>query len=150
MINSARYLYSRLLLCLFFPILLGISVVASFRKQRIIKPRIVFGCDPLLNNKYWSAALEENGFESTSISADLFYFSNVDDFDKVLIPKSGRLPLSIRRMIQYWRIFINLAKSIYLYEVFVISCNGYALHFLPFMKIGYRLEYMLLKIARKK
>ena len=117
MINSARYLYSRLLLCLFFPILLGISVVASFRKQRIIKPRIVFGCDPLLNNKYWSAALEENGFESTSISADLFYFSNVDDFDKVLIPKSGRLPLSIRRMIQYWRIFINLAKSIYLYEV---------------------------------
>lgn len=150
MINSARYLYSRLLLCLFSPILLGISVVASFRKQRTIKPRIVFGCDPLLNNKYWSAALEENGFESSSISADLFYFSNVDDFDKVLSPTSGRLPLSIRRMIQYWRIFINLAKSIYLYEVFVISCNGYALHFLPFLKIGYRLEYMLLKIARKK
>lgn len=150
MIRPARYLYSRLLLCLFSPILLCLSVVARFRKQRTIKPRIVFGCDPLLNNKYWSAALKEDGFESVSISADLFYFSNVDDFDKILLPKSGTLPLWNRRIIQYYLIFINLAKSIYLYEIFVISCNGYALHFLPFLKIGYRLEYILLKIARKK
>jgi glycosyltransferase involved in cell wall biosynthesis len=135
---------------LFLPILLCISFIARFRNPNRDKPKIVFGCDPLLNNKYWSAALREHGYDSVSISADLFYFSNIEDFDIVLISKLENLPLLLRRVIQYLRVFSTLVKSIYTYEVFVISCNGYLLHFLPFLKHGYRLEFILLKIAKKK
>jgi hypothetical protein len=73
------------LIVLFLPILFFISLIARFLHPSNEKPKVVFGCDPLLNNKYWSAALRERGYDSVSISADLFYFSNAEDFDIVLV-----------------------------------------------------------------
>jgi hypothetical protein len=150
MTRIARFIYTRMLIILFLPILFVISLIARFLRPSSEKPKVVFGCDPLLNNKYWSAALRERGYESVSISADLFYFSKVEDFDIVLISNLEKLPLLFRRVIQYLRVFLSLVSSIYKYEIFVVTCNGYVLQFIPFLKFGYRLEYLLFKIAKKR
>src|SRR5581483_10258768 len=54
-------------------------------KQRTVtekKPRLLFAPVPILNNKYWSEALKEEGYESKTLMSS--YYSHIckkEDFD---------------------------------------------------------------------
>ncbi|MDX4012955.1 hypothetical protein Q6A86_08115 [Aliarcobacter skirrowii] len=45
------------------------------------KPKLVFGPVPIINNKYWSQALEENGYFSQTLVFDFYHINEKKDFD---------------------------------------------------------------------
>lgn len=55
---------------LFLPFILSLLFVTYFLfkfKSKQDKPRLVFGPDPIINNKYWSMAMKEQGYKSKTI-----------------------------------------------------------------------------------
>lgn len=62
--------------CLFF--------VWSVQKKKLKnrkQPRLFFGCSPLINNKYWAAALKEAGFFTETIVTEIYSINQASDFD---------------------------------------------------------------------
>lgn len=67
-----------------------INIKKYRRSVRGLKPRLVWGPIPLINNKYWSNALRKYGYRSTTIVKNYYSVFKRDDFDLYyadIIPK---------------------------------------------------------------
>lgn len=116
----------------------GLSVFARFRKNEGLS--LVWGCTPLISNKYWSASMRAQGFKSETYVHD--YYSTINkraDFDKILSERFGNVPYFIKQYLAFW-------ESILKYDVFFLSFDGYFLGKTRF----WWLESFLFKLARKK
>ena len=81
--------------------------------------RLVWGSTPVINNKYWSKAMREIGFESETFTFD--YYKNINersDWDRIL---SEEYKWSVR----YFKPFIAFLESLFKYDIFFISCDGF-------------------------
>lgn len=121
-----------------YPLMLLVSLAARFRVSR--KPRLVWGCAPIINNSYWSKAMSVAGYASCTYTAGYSYTINKrEDYDLVseeeyawLHPKLGY--------------YLSFIRSLFLFDVFFISFQGYFLGSSPL----WWLESHLFKIAGKK
>lgn len=59
----------------------SLFVFPKVHRERPLKPRLLFGFAPIINNKYWSRAMSEAGYVSHSISNAVPSINSRDDFD---------------------------------------------------------------------
>ncbi len=134
---------------LFFCLFLSVYCICVFlcagylnffvRKKNKI-PRVVWGSTPLINNSYWSRSLRAEGFLSETFTLD--FYSGINqraDWDKVLSEEFLWAPNIIKP-------YIAFLESLFRYDIFVISFNGFFLGNTP---ICY-LQSNIFKLARKK
>ena len=124
----------------FIPIAAFISSFVRFKYRQTSKPRLVWGSTPIINNSYWSRALANAGFASETFTTD--YFSTInkrEDWDKLLVEEYHWLSL-------HGRSFLAFIHSLFLYDIYFISFNGFFLGNTP---ARFSQAY-LLKLAKKK
>ena len=128
-----------LLLAVFIPIFFFAAILPSRARKYFI-----WGGAPLLNNKYWSNALREHGFNSITLMEYYFKINKKDDFDfyvddfaPKLLPRLVRIGLGT-----CLALIFALRKA----RVVHISFNGFLLGNTPF----WRLESFLFRVAGVK
>lgn len=144
--------YKRIIILLldvvFLPFFI-ISLVLYFifnklKKSKKNKPKLVFGPEPIINNKYWSQAMHENGYFSKTIVFDFYNINKKEDFDiyfeDFYIKKLG---LFNKMFVDYIVFFYTLVK----FDIFHFSFNG---GFLQKRYIVRYLEFYIYKLFNKK
>ena len=120
--------------------LLVVIFTRYFSSSKNIKPRLVWGDEPIINNKYWSQAMYEEGYKS-EIYTDGFSstISHRNDFGRILKEEYSFLPKNIAR-------YCAFIESIIKYDVFFISFTGFFLG----KTIAWPLESFFFKLSKKK
>lgn len=137
------------ILDLFFLPLFVVSVFIIYICNKILqtknkKPKLVFGSDPIINNKYWSMAMKEQGYETKTIVFDYYTINKKDDFDiyynDFYIKSLGELN---KLFVDYIVFFYALCK----FDIFHFSFNGGFLQKRFFVNY---LEFFVYKTLGKK
>lgn len=119
---------------------LGSAVLARFFYKSVEKPRLVWGSDPIINNRYWSQAMRQAGYESETFTVSFYpSISNRAEWNEILMEKFGRLPLP-------GKLVLAFCLSLFRYDVFFFGYNGYFIGATPIRK----LQALAFRIARKK
>jgi hypothetical protein len=103
-------------------------------------PRLVWGTDPIVNNRYWSKAMKEAGYNSSTYT--LAYYDAISkrsDWDRVLSEEFRGIPHA-------FKVTLAFAVSLFRYDIFFIGFNGYFIGATPL----WRLQAYLFRLARKK
>lgn len=117
---------------------LVIAILARLRR-RSTKPRVVWGPTPIISIKYWSAALRQRGYESSTVVQAIMPINQRGDFDvaiEELRPKGMLRPL--RPYVVFARVFAR-------FDVFSCFFDGGFLSPTPLAP----LEFPLLRLAGK-
>lgn len=125
---------------IFIPVAITSAILARFiSRNSSDKPRLVWGCTPIINNKYWALAMRSAGHESETFMTGYYHINKRSDWDRVLTEEYRYVPYSLR---PYLAFLISLFK----YDIFFISFNGY------FLKgnLLYFLTSFFLKLSAKK
>ncbi len=127
-----------------FPFYLTILVLAAFFvrffNKRNDKKRLVWGSTPIINNKYYSNSMREIGYVSETYTID--YYNNINkrqDWDRIVYEEFPFIP-------RYFKPFLAFLFSLFKYDVFFISFDGFFLGNTPAKYI----QSKIFKIARKK
>ncbi len=130
MVRKIIFFLQTWMFSLFFILTIPFIYIAKFINRCIRKydkPKILFGIDPLISNKYWSNMLKLDGYISESIVHGFYSINKKIDFDIVINNKN------ISQFIfQTYRTLIT-------YDVFCLSFNGGFLRSLP---IGFIEPYL--------
>lgn len=131
----------------FLPIFILLWLISYFLhklKSKQDKPRLVFGPDPIINNKYWSMAMKEQGYESKTIVFDYYAINKKDDFDMYYNNFYIKLLGILNKLfVDYIVFFYALCK----FEIFHFSFNGGFLQKRFFVNY---LEFLVYKSFGKK
>ncbi len=127
----------------FMPIAALIILTAALLARyfgRSERKRLVWGSDPIGNNRYWSRAMKEAGFPSETFTVGYYAkISTRQDWDRILDEEFGRLPHQIKLVLAF-------ATALFRYDVFVMGFSGFF--------VGgtglWRLQAHAFRIARKK
>lgn len=119
---------------------LASALIARWFYRPGVKPRLVWGSDPIINNRYWSQAMRQAGFESETFTVSFYpSISNRAEWDEILTEKFGRLPFQ-------GKVVLAFCLSLFRYDVFFFGYNGYFIGATPIRK----LQALAFRIARKK
>ncbi len=127
------------------PLFLGVAFLLALavrlkKRQPGLKPRLVWGATPIINNVYWSRAMRLAGFSSETFTNGYYGSINTrEDWDVLIQEKYPGLP----NFLQYPIAFL---ESLFRYDVFFLSFDGYFIGLTPL----WRFESMLLRLAGKK
>ncbi len=101
----------------------------------------MWGSTPIISYSYWSRAMKEKGYKSTTYTTD--YYSTInkrDDWDYILPEKFGnKTPVFIKYILAFF-------ESLFKYNIYFLSFDGFFLGKTPYWWI----ESFLLKLAGKK
>jgi glycosyltransferase involved in cell wall biosynthesis len=92
------------------------------RRRRPVKPRVLLGVTPIINIKYWSSALRDQGYETRTLVYDVYSINEPDDFDYTperLFPR-----LSRSRAFVVIKPFACFFWALGRFDVFVFSFDG--------------------------
>ncbi|MBI3500571.1 MAG: glycosyltransferase [Bacteroidetes bacterium] len=112
------------------------NVIAfSYRKSKQgCEPRIFFGMEPLINNKYWANALKKAGYKAQTVMKQ--YYGSINqknDFDlyveDILKDNYWVMPTFFKYTFRHYFVFDFLLKH---FDIFHISCDGIILNETPF------------------
>lgn len=109
---------------LFLPFILSLLFVTYFLfkfKSKQDKPRLVFGPDPIINNKYWSMAMKEQGYKSKTIVFEYYSINKKEDFD---IYYNDFYIKSLGILNKLFVDYIVFFYSLYKFDIFHFSFNG--------------------------
>ena len=110
-----------------------------FRKPESSDPRIVWGSISVINFAYWSSAMKEAGFKSTTFTSSVFDINQRSDWDRILDESYGRFPRGLKNVLAF-------ASSIWKYDVFCMSFHGFFLgRYAPACR-----QAQILRLARRK
>lgn len=141
--SAGRILYLLASGVFLIPFCIMSVIVCLFARRPVLDgkvARIVWGPIPIINNKYWSKALKDNGYNSTTYMHKAFENINTkDDFDEYVSGRLKGVPAPIKLVLLFW-------ESLLRFDVFCISCNGWLLGHTPY---GF-LEAPIFKFAAKK
>ena len=115
--------------------------------KKVDKPRLFWGTVPIINNKYFSKAMKDFGYESSTVMSGFFdSINDKSDFDiytDLIIKKKTLLPQFIKHL---FKDFILLDYALTYYDVFHVSYIGLFLQ-----NTQYRFsEAQILKKCNKK
>ncbi|MDP9067820.1 MAG: glycosyltransferase [Actinomycetota bacterium] len=113
------------------------------RKDRLRLPRVIWGLTPIINIKYWSAAVRMLGYESTTIVWGWFDINRREDFDLWLGDFLSPWRTKILDPVREQLMFLWALRHA---DIFVFFFDGGFLSRTPLR----RLESRLLHFARKK
>jgi glycosyltransferase involved in cell wall biosynthesis len=139
-------LLSSLVALLALPVVVVGSALARFGR-RPDRPRLVWGPTPLINKKYWSAALRLNGYDSRTLMSG--YHASInrrEDYDTFLEDYSrlpGWIPGKLRRQATPYFVFL---RSLWSFDIYHHPFSGGFLGSTPLWSI----EAFLLHLAGKK
>lgn len=149
-----RYLIRRILgiplSLILIPVFIAFAAIARFSGSQSVQPRIVWGTDPLMNNKYWARAMKQAGHKSVSVASDLFRMSEESDFDVVFGNSQKGSWGKLAKIVFLLRTIYVMCWSLMRFDIFVLSCNGYIFHRLKLVGLNYRFENFLFTLAGKK
>jgi hypothetical protein len=124
----------------FLPIAFLCALVSRVVAKPIASPKLFWGSTPLLNNSYWSRAMEKAGFKSETFTNGFYEVINQrNDWDRILDEQYCCVPRFVKK-------YIAFCHSLFLYDVFFISFDGVFIGATP---VRY-FQAKLLKIAGKK
>lgn len=105
-----------------------------------LKPRLVWGPTPIINNSDWSRAMKQAGYDSQTFTTQFYSAINArENWDRLLDEEYGALPYPAKLCLAF-------LESLKRYDVFFIPFHGYFLGNTPL----WRFENSLLKLAGKK
>lgn len=129
---------------LFIFILFFVCIYSKTLQTKNKKPKLVFGPVPIINNKYWSLALKEKGYFSTTLVFDFYHINKENDFDiyykDFYIKFLGKFN---RLFVDYLVFFYGLVK----FDIFHFSFDG---GFLQKRFLVRYIEFIVYKILGKK
>lgn len=125
----------------FYPVafLLALVVGIKSKTRKKIKPRILWGVEPIINIKYWSQSINHI-YDTTTFVFDYYKINSRSDFDIVFM-EGKRLPMVIKRG-------LGLLYCILQYDVFFLSYRGFYVASPNFN--FFKLDGALLRLAGKK
>jgi|TARA_B110000908_G_C10260347_1_gene458752 hypothetical protein len=116
------------------------ALFSRFLGMRKAKPRLVWGSEPIINNKYWSQAMKLAGYESSTYTVN--YYDSINkrsDWDRVLSDEFSGIPYA-------FKLIMAFAISLFRYDVFFIGFNGYFIGNTPI----WRIQAFIFRLARKQ
>ncbi len=116
------------------------ALIARFIRREGDSRRLVWGSDPIVNNRYWSQAMKEVKYDSSTYTGS--YYDSISkraDWDRLLCEEFGAAPPPLK-------VTLAFAVSLLKYDVFFIGFNGFFIGPTPL----WRLQAYLFKLARKK
>ena len=125
---------------LIFPVFFLTAIYVRLKPKKDYKLRLVWGSTPIINNSYWSRAMVKAGYRSETYTYD--YYSEInkrEDWNKILDEEYPLLPGFVKHLFAF-------IHSLFLYDVFFISFNGFFLGYTP----ARFFQSQILKIAGKK
>lgn len=132
-------LLTTLLVAPLFLVAAGMAVLIVRRRKIAGRPRLVWGSTPLINNSYWSRALREDGYPSETFVTHVYAAYKREEFDRLLIEHYPWAPAGLRP-------YIAFVHSLFLYDIFFVSFDGYFIGATPFA----RFQARILRLAGKK
>jgi glycosyltransferase involved in cell wall biosynthesis len=105
------------------------------------QPRLVWGATPIISYSYWARAMAECGYTSQTFTNSYYATINRrEDWDLLIQERYGKhVPLTVKFLLAFF-------ESLFKYDVFFISFNGFFLGLTPY----WWMESFLLKLAGKK
>ena len=119
------------LITLFFKIGFRIHLMYSAKKyfkersHSTRKPRLMFGNDPLISNKYWSKAMIDVGYESKSVMPDYYSINQKEDYDMYF---NDILEQSKFKLKYFYGEYIVLNYILKNFDIVHIPFNGFSLY----------------------
>lgn len=124
----------------FLLVFFSAKYIRKFKKAGNNKPRLVWGTTPIANNIYWSAAMKLAGFKSETYMTH--FYETIHDRSQWEILLSEKFKWCPRP----YRVYLAFIESLFNYDVFFISYDGYFLGQTNYWKW----EAKLFSISRKK
>ena len=130
--------------CVLTPLFLAVALVVAVLARLCVggsMPRLVWGSTPLINNRYWSMAMQQVGFDSETFTDG--YFESINsraDWGRMLNEEFRLLPSKARP-------FAAFLLGLWRYDVFFLSSDGFFIGRLPWV---WRYQAQLLKLAGKR
>lgn len=123
-----------------FAFLLFVAMRARLQSRRDAGLRLVWGSDPIINNRYWSKAMRELGYNSETFTVSYYdVIGKRADWDRLLSEEFSRFPNPVK-------LVLGFASALLRYDVFFIGFNGFLIGSTPL----WRVQALLFKIAGKK
>jgi hypothetical protein len=94
--------------------------------------------------------MKHAGYESTSIVTDIFAISSPTDFDVIIADTLGNTFNHFQKILFLLRLILVYIRSLFKYDVFVFSCNGFVLSKTGIFGLNYKFENLIFKLSRKK
>jgi hypothetical protein len=132
MFQNVKPVFYKYLELLILPLLLLIYIVIVCLKKsnkHAKLPRLIWGADPIISNKYWSDSLKEKGYVSKTLMTGFYSSINKrEDFDLFIEElTSARLP---KNFAAYYAFFY----AIYNFDIIHHPAHGFLLRFTNWMK----------------
>jgi hypothetical protein len=137
-----------MLLPFFIGVLLVLFIYKKIRKKNI-KPTLLWGTDPIINNKYWSNSLREITYNSMTLMSDFYSINKKEDYDKYyneILPFEKKLPTCLHIIFRILRPAIVLFYTINTFDIVHIPLHGLCLGTTVF----WQLEPVILKLFNIK
>jgi glycosyltransferase involved in cell wall biosynthesis len=103
----------------------------KMRSSEVKKPRLVWGTDPLINNKYWSKAMQLKGFSSTTLMSGVYIINKKDDYDlyyEDIVPVFiKKLPGLLQFPYRIIHVYILLLYVIRKFDIVHLPLHGFIL-----------------------
>lgn len=99
-VGALRFLDARVLRLLIYVGVLPLLVIVHWAQKNRLKRKLIWGPVPIINNKYWSAAMKQAGWDSITLMETYYKTYRRSDFDlyyEDLV--SGIKPQSLARML---------------------------------------------------
>lgn len=143
MMNAKNIFYNCALLIsstCFLPMAMICALIVRLKYKIPLKPRIVWGSTPIINNSYWSRALDKAGYSSETYTLGFYSVINSrQDWNRLLSEQYRWLPMRARP-------YCAFIHSLFLYDIFCISFDGFFIGNTP----ARYCQALLLRFAKKK
>lgn len=121
---------------------------SRIKRRNIIKPRLLFGPDPIISNKYWSNALLIMGYKASTVMTNYYgSINNKEDYNYYVNEFFNQSSL----LFKFLKNFSLLEPSVFIwsinnFDIFHIPCHGFLLR-KTFLK---HFEFQILRYAGVK
>jgi glycosyltransferase involved in cell wall biosynthesis len=75
------FIINLLIIIPFSVIIIPAVIIARLNRNKLNKPRLMWGPTPILSNKYWSEALKQKGYNSSTVMDGLYHINKYSDYD---------------------------------------------------------------------
>ena len=134
MLSYSKHILIKFLELVFIPFFLLLYLFIILIKKRPSKhnmPRLVWGADPIISNKYWSESLKEGGYTSKTLMNG--FYSSINKKEDYDIYLDNLCPV---RMPLNFLAYYAFLYSIWNFDIIHHPAHGYVLRFTYWMKFA--------------
>ncbi|MEO6190978.1 MAG: hypothetical protein ABIO44_12075, partial [Saprospiraceae bacterium] len=125
------------------PVYLALAILSKFQRNKLKKPKLVWGPVPLISNKYWSRSLEKADYFSRSFVETVYAINRKSDFDIIFydfIPESKSALLE--EVLIILRPYLVLPTILWKFDIVHIPFSGGVMYRTILLRVEYFLYYL--------